>query len=276
MPPSHEKSGLGHSGLRGRIGYDHTDYTLGKGFEGYTGTAEVVSAGLSYPLIRSQQSNLRFSARYQHKDLDDNADFIGYEKATESQSLPITLQFDHRDNLLGGGISYGSATVTPGKLEIEQTASSENDYSFTKVNLDVVRLQMLTTNLTLFGRFSGQWSDQQELDGSESFYLGGPNGVRAFPVGEGSDARGWLAQIELRYNLGHGISPYLLFDGGHTPHGGIDNEERDISGAGLGVRINYGDWNADMVSAWKVDGGDAQSDGRQKDPRFWFNLGYQF
>lgn len=268
---------LGYSGLRGRIGYDHTDYTLGKGFEGYTGTAEVLSAGVSYPLVRSQQSNLNLSATYQHKDLDDNADFIGYNKATESRSLPLALQFDHRDSLFGGGISYGAATVTPGKLEIDQTASASSDYSFTKVNLDIARLQMLTTDLTLFGRFSGQWSDQRNLDGSESFYLGGPNGVRAFPVGEGSDSRGWLAQLELRYNLGHGLTPYLLFDGGSTSNGGIDEgEDRNISGAGLGLRINHGDWNADVVSAWKLDGGDAQSDGRQRDPRFWFSVGYQF
>lgn len=268
---------LGYSGLRGMIGYDHTDYTLGKGFEGYTGTAEVVSAGLSYPLVRSQKSNLSLSATYQHKDLDDNVDFIDYTKATESHSLPLALQFDHRDSLFGGGISYGAATLTPGTLEIDQTAFAGNDYGFTKLNLDVARLQMLTTNLTLFGRFSGQWSDQRFLDGSESFYLGGPNGVRAFPVGEGSDSRGWLAQLELRYNLGNGISPYLLLDGGHSRNGGIDDgEDRNISGTGLGLRLNHGNWNADVVSAWKLDGGDAQSDGRQKDPRVWFNVSYRF
>lgn len=268
---------LGYSGLRGMIGYDHTDYTLGKGFEGYTGTAEILSAGLSYPLVRSQQSNLSLAVTYQHKDLDDNVDFIGYTKATESHSLPLTLQFDHRDNLLGGGISYGAASLTPGTLEVGQTAFASDDYGFTKLNLDVARLQRLTTDLTLFGRFSGQWSDQRDLDGSESFYLGGPNGVRAFPVGEGSDSRGWLAQVELRYNLGNGLSPYLLFDGGQTPNGGIDDgDDRNISGTGLGLRINHGDWNADLVSAWKLDGGDAQSDGRQKDPRVWFNVSYQF
>lgn len=267
---------LGASGLRGMVGYDHTDYTLGKGFEGYTGSAEVLSAGLSYPLIRSQRSNLSFSASYQHKDLDDDVDFFDYTKATESHGLPLTLQFDHRDTLFGGGISYGAATVTPGELETDQTASRGDDYGFTKLNLDVARLQMLTTDLTLFGRFSGQWSDRHYLDGSESFFLGGANGVRAFPVGEGSDSRGWLAQMELRYNLGSGFSPYLLADAGRTLNGGIDDgDDRRLSGAGLGLRYSTVHWSADLVSAWKLSGGDAQSDGRQKDPRFWFNVGYR-
>lgn len=267
---------LGHSGLRGRIGYDYTDYTLGKGFEGYTGTAEVLSGGLSYPLIRSQQSNLSLSATYQHKNLDDNASFANYAKATESQSLPVTLQFDHRDSLWGGGVSYGAASVTPGTLDIDQIAAQGDDYSFTKMTLDVARLQMLDTDLTLFGRFSGQWSDRRYLDGSESFHLGGPNGVRAFPVGEGSDSRGWLAQLELRYNLGNGLSPYLLVDGGRTPNGGIDDgDDRNLSGAGFGLRFNRGGWSADLVSAWKLDGGHALSDGKQRDPRVWFSISYQ-
>ena len=34
-------------------------------------------------------------------------------------------------------------------------------------------------------------------------YLGGPNGVRAYPVGEGSDARGGLAQLERLLNLSY-------------------------------------------------------------------------
>lgn len=268
---------LNYSGLRGSIGYDFTDYTLGKGFEGYTGTAEVLSVGVSHPLIRRQQSNLSLSLAYQHKDLDDNVDFINYAKGTESHSLPLTLQFDHRDSLFNGGISYGAATLTSGKIETNQTAIVGSDYSFTKLNLDVSRLQRLTNNLTLFGRFSGQWSDQRYLDGSESFILGGANGVRAFPVGEGSDSRGWLAQLELRYNLGNGLNPYVLIDSGRTVNGGIDDgDDRSISGAGFGLRMNHNGWNADLVSAWKLNGGDSQSDGRQRDPRIWFTVNYQF
>ena len=96
-------------------------------------------------------------------------------------------------------------------------------------------------------------------------------------MGEGSDSRGWLAQLELRYSLGNGLSPYLLGDGGRTLNGGIDEcNDRSLSGAGFGLRYSQNKWSADFVSAWKLSGGDAQSDGRQKDPRFWFNVGYRF
>ncbi len=265
------------NGLRGFVGYSHTDYTLGKGFEGYTGTAKVSSLGISYPWLRSQMSNIRLQATYQYKDLDDDVNFANYTKATQSRSLPVALLFDHRDGWGGGGVSWGSLTLTPGKLDIDQTAAGSVGYDFFKANLDLARLQALASDLTLYGRLSGQWSDRKNLDGSESFYLGGPNGVRAFPVGEGSDSRGWLAQLELRYTLDNGLSPYLLIDGGSTPNGGIDaGDDRTVSGAGFGVRYNYSAWSADLVSAWKLEGGKAQSDGRQKDPCFWFNLAYSF
>ncbi|GGB52618.1 hypothetical protein GCM10011502_27200 [Oceanisphaera marina] len=267
---------LSANGLRGFVGYSQTDYSLGKGFEGYTGTAKVSSVGASYPLLRSQQSNVRLQANYQYKDLDDNIGFADFSKATRSQSIPLSVSFDHRDALAGGGVSWGALTLTPGRIDIEQSMGDNLDYDFFKANLELARLQALTSSLSLYGRFSGQWADTESLDGSESFYLGGVNGVRAFPVGEGSDSRGWLAQLELRYDLGQGWVPYLLLDTGRTPNGGTDEgEDRAVSGMGAGVRYAGSHWHADLVSAWKVSGGDAQADGKQQDPRLWFNLGYR-
>ena len=60
---------LGGSGLRGQLGYTHTYYELGKDFSDLSasGTADVYSAGLSYPLVRSQQRNLTLGATVQRK-----------------------------------------------------------------------------------------------------------------------------------------------------------------------------------------------------------------
>lgn len=267
------------NGLRGSLSYSHTDYTLGKGFEGYTGTAGIFAAGVSYPLLRSQTSNLRLSATLQHKDLNDTADISNYKKATESYSLPLALMFDHRDALGRGGITWGSLSATPGQMETRtsQTGGAiSDDESFLLVNLEVVRLQALAEKLSLYGRFNSQWANRKQLDGSESFSIGGPSGVRAFPVGEGSDSRGWLTQIELRYQLGWGISPYVLLDAGRTIRGGTDEEARELAAAGLGARYNHQGFSADLVSAWELDGGDAQADGRQQEPRLWFNASYSF
>ena len=268
---------IGSSGLRADLGYAHTDYSLGKGFDGYTGTAHVYTTGLSYPLVRRQTQNLSLSARYRYKDLDDTIDFADYRKATESHSLPLLLRFDSRDTLGQGGLTYGSLGLTPGVLDQSLSGQTGADYGFTKVNLDLARLQTLGYGVQVYGRVTGQWADHKHLDGSESFQLGGPNGVRAYPNGEGSDSRGWLAQLELRYHTGFGLAPYLFYDQGRTPNGGADEgDARSLAGAGLGLRYRRHSLNLDLSSAWPLDGGDAQSDDRQHDPRLWASFGYQF
>ncbi|MDR9467746.1 ShlB/FhaC/HecB family hemolysin secretion/activation protein [Marinospirillum sp.] len=267
------------NGLRGSLSYSYTDYTLGKGFEGYTGTAGILATGLSYPLLRSQTSNLRLNGTLQYKDLDDAADISNYKKATESYSLPLALLFDHRDALGRGGVTWGSLSVTPGQMEIStsQTGSTvTDDESFLLVNLEVVRLQALSESFSLYGRFNSQWANHEQLDGSESFSIGGPSGVRAFPVGEGSDSRGWLTQFELRYQLGWGVSPYILLDAGRTLKGGTDETARELAAGGVGARYNHKGFSAGLVSAWELDGGDAQADSHQKDPRLWLNASYSF
>ena len=37
------------------------------------------------------------------------------------------------------------------------------------------------------------------MDGSGSFFPGGPETVCVCPVGKGADARGWLYQLQVRY-----------------------------------------------------------------------------
>ncbi|MAO59116.1 MAG: peptide ABC transporter permease [Alcanivorax sp.] len=268
---------LGTSGLRGELSYARNDYTLGHGFEGYTGQADVYSARLRYPLLRRQQSNLTLFGGLRYKELKDDIDLFDYRKATDSRALPVGLNFDARDGLGLGGITWGRLTLTPGRIDIDQGILGDRDYGFTTVALDVSRRQVLGHGLDLYARFNGQWADRDDLDGSESFYLGGPNAVRAYPVGEGSDARGWLTQLELRYRAGKGWSPFIFHDTGRTPNGGVDQgEDRRVAGAGVGLRYARGGLSLSLTSAWKTDGGDAQSDDDQRDPQLWANLGYRF
>ncbi len=58
-----------YPGLRGNIGLQHTDYQLGKEFTSLDahGTADILSAGLNYPLVRSQQQNISLFTTYQRK-----------------------------------------------------------------------------------------------------------------------------------------------------------------------------------------------------------------
>lgn len=274
---------LGTSGLRGNVGYSHTSYELAKEFASLhaNGTAKVASAGLSYPILRSQKANLTLIATYQSKDLHDNRDSTRTYESKSSQSMPLALQFDYRDAF--DGITYGSASWTPGKLKLDAGLTAVDDYKsngrFHKVNLDVVRLQSLPAGFNLMAHLSWQQANKN-LDSSEKLSLGGASGVRAYPSGEATGDEGGLAQLELRYDAG-AYTPYAFMDAGRITVNAkpvvAGNNRRSLSGGGLGLRYQRQAWSADVALAWRSIGGRSLSEtNSDPKPRVWLNVEYRF
>lgn len=277
---------LGSSGLRGSVGYAETQYELGGEFEDLeaTGSAEIISAGLSYPLLRSQQTNLLLSVSYEHKHLEDSFGATDVTERKVSNSVPMALQFDHRDNFAGGGITYGNLTWTHGQLRLDDALkmqdqlTADSNGSFDKLNLDVARLQLLPHGFTGYGRIAGQWAGEN-LDSSEGFGLGGATAVRAYPVGEGYGDEGWFVQTELRYAMGN-WTPFVFYDNGRVTlvksPWADDENHRSIAGAGTGLRYNRGGWGLEGSLAWRTAGGAPESDSRDDVPVAWFSARYGF
>lgn len=282
---------LGSDGLRANIGYAQTYYELGKEFTNLNayGNAKVASMGLSYPVIRSQKANVMLSATYQHKALQDTQGAANTRNDKRSESLPLALQFDLRDGLGWGGITYGAFSWTHGNLNLDSVLKAADQLTantagnFDKLNLDLARLQALPASFTLYGRVSAQWAGGN-LDSSEGFGLGGSSGVRAYPSGEAYGDEGWLTQIELRYTStmanSASLSPYAFYDSGrvrinHNPWTAGANH-RSIGGAGLGVRADYRQFIADAGVAWRSHGGVPQSDSKNENPVILVSAGYRF
>ena len=143
-------------------------------------------------------------------------------------------------------------------------------------------MQALPVGFTLFGRASSQWANKN-LDSSEGYSLGGANGVRAYPTGEGNGDGGWFAQFELRYAIGD-FSPYIFHDVGRVQINtdsadlspAVANNSRTLSGSGVGLRYQRGSWSADVSAAWRLEGGDPTSDTRNRNPQVWVSTGYKF
>jgi hemolysin activation/secretion protein len=280
---------LGGSGLRGSLGYVHTYYQLGKDFANLQarGTARVASAGLSYPLLRSQSANLVLGAAIQHKDLEDRQDATATRNGKQSDSLPLTVQFDRRD---AGGLTYGALGLSAGRLDLDAALTAQDIASgtnsrgrFVKWNLDLARLQATAMqNLALFARLSAQWANKN-LDSSEGFILGGASGVRAYPQGEGNGDEGAFVQLEARYRFGP-MEPFVFYDAGRvrinarpgsiTP--AVTDNSRSLAGAGLGLRYGDGPWGVEAALAWRTQGGAPTADTADRRPRLWMTASYRF
>lgn len=277
---------LGSSGLRGRVAYTHSFYTLAGDFGSLdaSGTADVTGIGLSYPIIRSQQRNLVLAASFEHKQLKDRQGATGTSSSKTSSGIPIALSFDVRDQLYRAGITYGALSWTRGSANLDDTLASTDQNtahtsgSFNKFNLDLARIQSLAEHVDLYGRVSAQWTGKN-LDSSEKFGLGGINGVRAYPSGEGFGDDGWLAQVELRYASGP-YTPFVFYDTGrvkinHTPWTEGDNH-RSVAGGGAGLRYTRGPWSGAMTLAWRSKGGAPRSDTQDHVPVAWGSVQYRF
>lgn len=277
---------LGTSGLRASLGYSRTYYELGGEFSSLKahGTADVVSAGFSYPLHRSQSANLNLSATLQSKKLNDRQDATDTDSRKTANAIPLALNYDLRDGIGNGGITYGAVAWTSGRLRLDTVSratdatTAQTEGGFGKLNFDVARVQLLDDGWSLFGQVSAQWT-HSNLDSSEKFGLGGPSGVRAYPTGEGYGDKGWLARLEVRYSVGP-YTPYVFHDAGKVtvnaePWQAGDNE-RSLGGAGLGARYQEGAISADLSLAWRTRGDAPQSDTQDQRPRVWLNVGYKF
>jgi hemolysin activation/secretion protein len=269
---------VGSSGLRAQAAYAQTSYTLDNGFEGNEGVARITSLSLSYPLLRSQRTNVNLGAAWQYKRLYNSYFFGATSERYFSASLPLTLGFDHRDSLGGGGLTWGALGWVHGNLHKDDPVRRG---AFNKYSLDLARLQALPAGLTLYLRAGGQWANKN-LDSSESLVLGGPAGVRAYPTGEASGDTGWLTQVELRYAAGN-FTPYVFYDHGRIKVNAKPDQvalpapDETRAGAGFGVRYRTAAWSLDAAVAWRTRGGAPMSDTHaDPKPRFWLSAGYKF
>ena len=273
------------NGLRANVSFSRTEYTLGREYESLDaiGSSNIYSIGLSYPLIRSQLTNVNAKVNIERKDLMDFYRSADSKLTKFVNSVPLALTFDTRDQYLGGGITYGAFTVGLGNLSNnDDTVNSDGD--FVKTTLEVARIQSLPSGFSLFVKGSAQQANKN-LDSSEDLYLGGTNAVRAYPSGEagenGGGDEGYYTQLELRYNV-NDFTPYVFYDAGRIntyakPTASLLSETRNLAGAGVGLKYEHANWSADIFAAWKKVGGASVSDIYDtSSPRILGSLTYRF
>ena len=284
---------LGHYGTR--IGASATgfQYRLGKdpfASQGFNGEGQVYTLYALHPLLRTRNANLFVQGAAERKDIEDRIDLVGTKVDQTITNGKLGVVGDLRDRLMSGGLNSYSLTVTSGKLEIEPADALTADQSangfqtaghFSKLNVEYRRLQRLTDQLNLLVAYAAQAANKN-LTAAEKMALGGPTGVRAYPVGEATGDVGQIGTLELRYL----VPRFQLFGGDLTlstfiDHGQVKTSKnpvpadttpnnRSITGAGVGVSLGReGNFLVRVDIATPLDNETPTSDSLKRDPRVW-------
>ncbi|NTW52059.1 MAG: ShlB/FhaC/HecB family hemolysin secretion/activation protein [Chlorobiaceae bacterium] len=281
-------------GLRGNVAYSAMHYKLGRELAvfGYAGKSRAIEAGLSYPILRGRNGSVMSSFNYGYRKFEDDVSGVTYRER-ESRYISLGLNGDRYDSVFGGGYNAWSVGMTTGEMNplMNFTPISLTSGLYSRFNITMSRIQRIADRATLNVSWTAQLA-AQNLDSSEKFSLGGPYGVRAYPLGEASGDQAQLINVDFRYNLpvealGGGIQISGFFDAGQirverdriTTFFGTASERNVywLQGAGVGLSYNYSS-RFTLKASWAhvigvnpgrsaTDGTD--SDGKSDRSRYW-------
>jgi hemolysin activation/secretion protein len=271
--------------------YSELTYRLGKQFSPLDahGSAEVASVYGFYPLLRSRDTNLTAGLVYEDKTIQDKIGLFDSVSDRTAHVLSGQLYGNHRDDFGGGGVTSFFVSLSAGSLDIETPAiraadavTARSNGAYSKLWFNLTRTQRLTDLWSLGASFTGQLASKN-LDPSEKMVLGGMDGVRAYPQGEGFGDQGYQVSLEARLLLA-GLSNHVpgqvhligFVDNGHVTinkhpwYAGFNSET--VSSGGVGMTWDDpGDFSVRTYYATKL-GSQRAISAPDRSGRFWIEL----
>ena len=289
---------LGYDGLRLALGGSVFSYRLvSSEFSGlgFYGDSDAWDVELTYPLLRHQDKNLYLMGRAEHKHFDNQGAGTTVSRyRLEEQSWGVRANL--YDDLGAGASSAGSLIVSSGFLDLRDSPTESTDATttatngtFTRLRYSLARDQGLGRGFSVFAAVNGQTADKN-LDSSEKFYLGGSNGVRAYPASEGSGYQGFVLNLEARWKPSADWQLAALYDYGYV----TVNHDNSYSGAstlneyalkGYGLSATWrGQHKQTLALTWARrigDNANATAAGNDQDgtyyrERFWLTASLAF
>ncbi|WP_226372153.1 ShlB/FhaC/HecB family hemolysin secretion/activation protein [Selenomonas timonae] len=275
---------VGHGGTTLGLGISRMNYKVGGtlsaiGAEGQSLTFTVFG---QTPLYHLTDRSLLVRYGYNYRDLNDDITAFDLEGKKHSHSIYAGLVGTQR--FTGGTTLSYNANLTMGWLgydspysEILGRLNQTDEGMYAKLEADATAVQRLGNMTDFLVKVSGQKASRN-LDSSEEFYLGGPNGVRAYAQGEGAGDEGILATAELRYHTPvRGLTFSTFYDVGSVRKSRAPlSEDNAITLRGWGLAAAYnnpGDWFARVDYARRIGLDESVSAKNNARNRVWFMAG---
>lgn len=296
---------LGTQGLRAGIFASRLDYKVTQGSlsdSHIEGTAASQGITLNYPLIVQNDFSLRLDYRLEDKTLMDQTAMVETgNRNVKSHSFGFSGHAVSKPGrFFGGSVTSFSATLVTGEANQDNDTARAQDIitrqsasQFSKITYQLSHLLPLANTWSLNSSLRGQFADKN-LDSSERMSLGGPNGVRAYPVADATGDEGQIFSVSFDKALKDKLTARLFVDAGtitvnHSTWDGWNSADPTLKNSyhliGAGISL---DWriSAEALLTCSIatpignhPGSNAQdknSDGSTIGPRGWLNLIVRF
>jgi hemolysin activation/secretion protein len=235
------------------------------------------------PLKRSREENLRSVVQLEWRDVRTDLAAAPFTH-DRLEIARVGFSYDRADS--HDGISTARAMLHQGLSGQEQAlpntaqASRANGrQDFTKLTLDLSRLQQLAPRTHAWASLTAQYTHRPLL-ASEELALGGAHYGRAFDDGEISGDKGLALMIELRHHPEFLPSNAQLFGYADTGRvwaapGGAVPARPSLTSAGAGIRLNLPRGMLATLEVAKPLNTDVRTQA-SKDPRAFISLSAPF
>lgn len=284
---------VGAQGTRLGVSVARLDYALGKQFEalGASGRADIVGLSVSHPLVRGRTTNLYGFVSAEQKNLVDEIRTPALKSERDILALRVGLAGNFTDELAGGsGLNSYAANVTFGRLTLNAADQLLDDGlgglrtagGFSKLNLEYQRGQFFDSAFSLHVAAQAQLASKN-LSSAEKMVLGGPGGVRGYPVGEGVGDAGFVVNLESRYQFpqapwGEPLSLLAFYDFGRVrfnQNGAtVPGNVNTLSLGSFGVGATLGRSGKFLVKtylAWRTTPAQPSTGDPDRAPRAWLS-----
>ena len=275
---------VGHGGTTLGLGISRMNYKVGGSLSaiGAEGNSLTLSLFGQTPLYHLTNRSLLVRYGYNYRDLND--DITGFDLKGKKHTHSVYAGLVGMERFTGGTMLNYSANLTVGQLGLDSEYSrvlgllnNTEEGTYAKLEAEATAVQRLGNMTDFLVKVSGQMASRN-LDSSEEFYLGGPNGVRAYAQGEGTGDEGFLGTAELRYHTPlRGLTLSTFYDMGTVRVSkGYDLRDNRVTLRGWGIGAAYsnpGDWFARVDYARRIGLDSSVSQKNNARNRVWFMAG---
>jgi hemolysin activation/secretion protein len=244
---------VGVNGSRLNLMYSNAQMSVGKELEILDIRGEASIYGLTYgiPITRTLMASSDFNVGYVSKSIRN---YMLQQTTSKDELRELVLGYSF-SGINGRGRNMASINITQGLGEMlggmknndPQASRPKSGDSFTKLNVDLARIQQVGSRNYLILRASGQFTTEPLVVG-ELYSLGGYDSVRGYTQSEYMGDNGYLLSAEFRLPLTkekkNPLQGALFVDYGSVsdknPQPGVKGN-RSLLGTGAGIRFSLGE-----------------------------------